>query len=351
MKIKNILLLATAIVLLSACKSTIEQFNSNYSLQLSGASSDYKNGSTVNLEIIDAASMGIDSVVWMENGGRIDGEMGITLSRKLTNNSPLGNVTYEAHIYKDGAYAVVKEKIKRLATKGPKVVKYEIVNEYPHLKESYTQGLEFHNGDLYESTGQYRESDLRKVDVKTGIATQKMEMKDHFFAEGMTIMNDKIYQLTWRSGYGFVYDLNFNKIDEFKYNASKEGWGLTNDGNYLYKSDGTDKIWRLDPETLEELDYITVTSNKQTFDKINELEFVNGKIYANKYQYDGIMVIDPQTGLLEAVIDVRGLKDQVTNNDAEDNVLNGIAYDAATGHFFVTGKRWEKLFEIKLTEQ
>ncbi len=320
-------------------------------MQLSSTASDYKNGSTVNLEIIDVASMGIDSVVWKENGGIIDGEMGITLSRKLTNDSPLGNVTYEAHIYKDGSYTTASETIKRLAPQKPKVIKYDIIKEYPHLKESYTQGLEFYKDTLYESTGQYRESDLRKVDVTTGEAMEKMQMKDHFFGEGMTIMNDKIYQLTWRSGYGFVYDLDFNKIDEFKYNESKEGWGLTNDGTYLYKSDGTDKIWRLDPETFEELGYITVTSNKQTFDKINELEFVNGKIYANKYQYDGVMVIDPQTGQLDAVLDLRDLKDQVTNNDKEDNVLNGIAFDAKTGHFFVTGKRWEKLFEIKLTEQ
>ena len=184
--------------------------------------------------------------------------------------------------------------------------------------------------------------------METGETIKKVELPGSQFAEGMTIMNDKVYQLTWQSQIGYVYDLGLNKIDEFAYNESKEGWGLTNDGKKLYKSDGTDKIWIIDPETFEEEGYIQVVSNVEVYDKINELEFIDGKIYANVYQKNVVVIIDPQTGGILEAIDLRLLKEQIPNYSKDDNVLNGIAYDKKNDRLFVTGKRWEKMFEIEI---
>ena len=168
-----------------------------------------------------------------------------------------------------------------------------------------------------------------------------------YFGEGLTIMDHKIYQLTWKANTGFVYDMEFNKIKDFPYGRSKEGWGLCNDGTRIYKSDGTEKIWILDPETLEEKDHIEIVTNTSVFSRANELEFAHGRIYANTWQKDGVMIINPGTGAIEGVIDFRGLKDKVTQNKNLD-VLNGIAYHPGNDSFFVTGKNWDKIFEVKV---
>lgn len=342
--------IAIITILFTGCKSDIDLFNKNYKLELTNSSPSFKNGSTINLSVIDASEIGIDSIQWFENAGIIDGENSNTLSRKLTKNSPLGEIVYEAHIYKNGSYAIATTSIKRMPETAPKVITYEVVARYPHQTESYTQGLEFFEGKLYESTGQYMESDLRITDYKTGETLQKVTLPDHIFAEGMTILNGKIYQLTWKAGYGYVYNTNLEKIDQFKYGRSKDGWGLTNDGTTLFKSDGTDKIWRLNPNTYEEEGYLQVVSNKKSFININELEYIDGKIFANSYLSNGIMIINPNNGTLEGVIDLTALTKEIPNFSKKDNVLNGIAYDAATGHLFVTGKRWNTLFEIKINQ-
>jgi glutaminyl-peptide cyclotransferase len=230
----------------------------------------------------------------------------------------------------------------------PKVLKYNVLNTYVHDTLSYTQGLEFYGDSLYESTGQYRESDIRITNVATGETIKKLSLPDSQFAEGMTILNDKIYQLTWQSKMGYVYDLDLNKIDDFKYNQSQEGWGLTNDGTYLYKSDGSSKIWKIDPNTYEELGYIEVVWNDRIVSKVNELEWIDGKIYANVYQSNLLMVINPKNGVTEAVINLSDLVKQIPNYSKDDNVLNGIAYDKKNDRLFVTGKRWPKMFEIEI---
>ncbi|GAK88890.1 glutamine cyclotransferase [Nonlabens ulvanivorans] len=238
--------------------------------------------------------------------------------------------------------------ITRLSPINVKVYQIEEIATYPHKTESYTQGLEFYGDSLYESTGQFKESDLRITDVNTGEALKKFELPDHIFAEGMTILDNKVYQLSWQAGYGYVYDLSLNRIDEFKYGRSKEGWGLCNDGQYLYKSDGTDKIWKIDPITFEELSYVQVVSTKNSITKINELEWIDGKIYANVYQTNGITIINPQTGVVEGIVDLKSLTAQISNANKDDNVLNGIAFNPKSGTIFVTGKRWDKMFEIKI---
>ncbi len=334
---------------LSSCKTELDRFKSNYSLDIINDKTDWNSDDTVQISLIDDASIGVDSVVWSQNALVIESDGGSTLSRKLT-NQPLGELTFKATVYRNGMVATTTTSIERKNTQAPQIYSYSIVNTYPHAADAYTQGLEFYNDSLYESTGQYGESDLRITTVETGEILKKIELSNDVFAEGLTILDEKLYQLSWRGRFGYVYDLGLNQIGDFKYNQSKEGWGLCNDGEFLYKSDGTDKIWKIDPVTFEELEYIQIVSNKKTFDKINELEWVDGKIYANIYQENAIFIVEPATGALEGVINLTNLKDQIPNWDKEDNVLNGIAYDKKGDRLFVTGKRWPKMFEIEIKQ-
>jgi glutaminyl-peptide cyclotransferase len=237
----------------------------------------------------------------------------------------------------------------------PEIYKYKIINEYPHDKKAYTQGLEYYNGFLYETTGRRGQSTLRKVALKTGKVLQKIALDNEYFGEGMTIVNNKIIWLTWQNNKGFVYDLETFELEkEFAYNKSKEGWGLTHSETELIKSDGSNKIWFLDPVTLKEKRAIQIYTNDRSVNDLNELELVNGKIYANKYQKNTIAIIDAKTGIVEGLGDLRGLEKEMTKTQkllANDEVLNGIAYDAKNNRLFVTGKNWSKLFEIVLIKQ
>ncbi len=230
----------------------------------------------------------------------------------------------------------------------PKVYDYEIINEFPRSMNSYTQGLEFYNDTLYESLGRYGQSKLVKVEFRTGKKLKEINLASEYFAEGITILDNKIFQLTWKEKVGFVYDIdNFNKITSFEYKNSLEGWGICNNGIKLYKSDGTEKIWLLDPENLKEEDYIEVYTNKNKVVGLNELEWINGKIYANRYLFDGIAIINPENGAIEGVINLSTLKNKVTQHENLD-VINGIAYNKKRNSIFVTGKMWDKLFEIRI---
>jgi glutamine cyclotransferase len=349
MKLKHSVFLMVAALSLSGCKTDIETFKENYKLEITNSKLNWSEEDTVQISLIDDSSIGIDSVIWYQNESRIDGVSGKTLARKLK-NQPYGNLTFKAIVYRNGMNTTVATQIKRMPNDKPKVLKYNVLNTYVHDTLSYTQGLEFYGDSLYESTGQYRESDIRITNVATGETIKKVSLPDSQFAEGMTILNDKIYQLTWKSKMGYVYDLDLNKIDDFKYNKSKEGWGLTNDGTYLYKSEGSSKIWKIDPNTYEELGYIEVVWNDRIVSKVNELEWIDGKIYANVYQSNLLMVINPKNGVTEAVINLSHLVKQIPNYSKDDNVLNGIAYDKKNDRLFVTGKRWPKMFEIEIVK-
>lgn len=224
------------------------------------------------------------------------------------------------------------------------VYRYRIVNTFPHDKNAFTQGLEFHNGYLYESTGLNGQSSLRKVELRTGRVLQIHRLPDEYFAEGITIFGDRIYQLTWQNGVCFVYNLNnFRQETQFRYYG--EGWGLTNDGKHLIMSDGSETITFRDPETFVEVRKITVRAQGKPVRSLNELEYIEGEIWANIWHSDMIARIDPQSGVVKAWVDMEGLP--VPNRGLED-VLNGIAYDRQTKRIFVTGKNWSKLFEIEL---
>jgi len=245
--------------------------------------------------------------------------------------------------------------IEVLANKPYQVYTYKIVNTYPHDKGAYTQGLEYHKGFLYETTGKRGESSLRKVELKTGKVLQKIDLDKKYFGEGMTIFNNKIYWLTWKARKGFVYDLNsFKKEGAFNFNKSIQGWGFTHNDTELIKSDGTHKIWFLDSKTQKEKRFISVYTDKYGIKDLNELEYINGKIYANYWKKPLIAIINPNSGIVEGIINLTSLYKQMKKSENlvdEDEVLNGIAFDAKNNRLFITGKHWGKLFEIELIKQ
>jgi glutamine cyclotransferase len=222
---------------------------------------------------------------------------------------------------------------------------YEVINTYPHDSQAFTQGLAYENGFLYEGTGQKGHSQLRKVELQTGKVLQKCELPAEYFGEGITIFDDKIIQLTWQSHAGFVYDKEtFKLLGEFHYPT--EGWGITHNGKNLIMSDGTPMLHFLDPETFEELRRVMVFDKDEPVWGLNELEFIEGQIYANVWPSESIVRIEPLTCNVTAWIDMKGLLPQQDRNEKID-VLNGIAYDPKNKQIFVTGKYWPKLFEIK----
>ena len=263
-------------------------------------------------------------------------------------NSSLGEKMIKAEVFYGGKKEVALQKVIVVNGSTPKLYNYELLNTYSHDITSYTQGLEFYKGVLYESTGQYGESKLRTLDYKNDAILNNVNLSKSYFGEGLTVLNDKIYQLTWKEGRGLIYDVNtFETLGSFNYGQSKEGWGLCNDGRQLYKTDGSENIWILNAETLEEERFVQAYTNKGRLTNLNELEWVEGKIYANRYQKNGVAIINPINGAIEAVLDFKDLKNKVTNHPGLD-VLNGMAYNPDTKTLFVTGKRWDKLFEVRI---
>lgn len=230
----------------------------------------------------------------------------------------------------------------------PTAYEYEVVNTYKHDKTAYTQGLEFFDGVLYESTGlEHGRSSLRRVDFHTGEVMQMVTIESKHFAEGITFWNDQIYQLTYTSQLCFVYDRNdLSKITQFTY--AGQGWGLTHDTTFLIMSDGTPEIRFLNPDSFDEDHRITVYDNNGPVENINELEYVDGVIYANLYQTEIIAKIDPATGKVLGYIYMNGLLPPLEHKNVD--VLNGIAYEPNTKKFYVTGKLWPSLFEVRFIE-
>jgi glutamine cyclotransferase len=226
---------------------------------------------------------------------------------------------------------------------------YQIVNIYPHDSGAFTQGLIFVDGKLYEGTGQEGRSSLREVDLQTGRVLKKVDVPEPFFAEGITLLNGKIYQLTWQHQIGFIYSAQtLEKTGQFQYTG--EGWGITNDGHSLIMSDGSNRIRFIDPDSFRVTKTIAVTDGRTAINELNELEYVNGEIYANIWHDQRIVTIDPQNGRVTGWIDLSGLLQPGAVHD-DEAVLNGIAFDPSGNRLFVTGKLWPQLFEIKVKRQ
>lgn len=225
---------------------------------------------------------------------------------------------------------------------------YQVVRSFPHDRQAYTQGLFVHNGALYESTGLNGRSSIRRVDLATGRVLQSRALPPAYFGEGVVAFGGRLLQLTWQSQVGFIYDLaSFAPRGQFRYVG--EGWGLTQDGRRLIMSDGTSQLRFLDPATLRETGRIRVTDNGLPINQLNELEYVDGEIFANVYMRDFIARIDPATGRVRGWIDLRGLLAPADRAGGQVDVLNGIAWDARRRRLYVTGKLWPRLYEIRLT--
>ena len=231
------------------------------------------------------------------------------------------------------------------AVPAPTEYTYRVKATYPHPTDAYTQGLFYDNGTLWEGTGQYGQSVVRKTDLSAGRSETVARLPRSEFGEGIALLNGKLYQLTWHANTCHVYDAStMQKIREFRYPG--EGWGLTTDGEKLYMSDGSARIYTVDPATFRREKRTTVTYEGQPVDYLNELEWIEGKIWANVYTTDRIVIIDPATGRVEGIVDLTGILPQ-EEIGPETDVLNGIAYDALTKRIFVTGKNWSRIFEIE----
>jgi glutaminyl-peptide cyclotransferase len=232
----------------------------------------------------------------------------------------------------------------------PPTFGYRVVAEYPHDRRAFTQGLAYVDGVLYEGTGLNGESTLRRVELETGEVLQAVRLSEEYFGEGIAVLGDRIYQLTWKNGICVVFDREtFQLLEAFTYQT--EGWGLTTDGERLIMSDGTNRLFIRDPETFAELDTIDVYEGPQAIWSLNELEIVDGEIWANVWHTDRIARIDPETGQVTGWIDLTGLLSERDRERHPVDVLNGIAYDPETDRLFVTGKLWPKLFEIEVVPQ
>ena len=304
-------------------------------------------GDTLQLSLKNKKNIVLDSIHYTARGTRIES------THRFEVNAVLGDVPLQANLFIEGNKYTLNSNVRLLNKTAPSLYTYTLLNEFPHDRAAYTQGLEFDGETLYESTGLRTKSSLRKVNYKTGEVENKIDLDASYFGEGLTLINDKIIQLTWQSNTGFVYNKeNMEMERSFVYSQSKEGWGLCNDGTQLYKSDGSAKIWTLDAQTQKEISYVEATTNKTIVTKINELEWVNGFIYANTYQAqkDVVVIINPENGAVEGIVNFAGLRkkvEQIPNLD----VLNGIAYHTERKTFFVTGKNWSKLFEVTLQKK
>lgn len=333
-------------IISTSCKDDENALKNLFSLENSTIKPILKLEESIDLVLQNKENKTIDSVIYYINEVKIGSIKGNEKLPFALKNQKLGNQTIKALVYFEGQNIDLVSGFSIYASTEPKILNYKIVNTYPHDINAYTQGFEFYNGVLLEGTGQYRESTLRKTDYKTGKVIEQIKLEDKYFGEGITVLKDKIYQLTWQEKTGFVYDAKTFKLEK-TFSFETEGWGITNDGEKLYMSDGTEKIYILNPESLKVEDFINVYTSGSKIDSINEMEWINGKIWANIYQKDVIAIINPKTGTVEHVINCSELKSKVTQHP-EIDAFNGIAYNPTTKTYFVTGKNWDKTFELTI---
>lgn len=346
MKKINLLIITSLSVFLYNCGNTENLF----SIASKDLKQVYKPNETVNLSIENAENAPIDSVEYYSN----DEKLGTSVNNKIFNlkldKSQFGVQDIKAIVHSEGKTTECFTSFELVSNITPKLYEtkdYTILNTYNHDSNAYTQGLEFYKGILLEGTGQNGESTLRKTDYKTGTVSKSIPLSQEIFGEGITVFNGKLYQLTWKNKIGYIYNADtFVQEKTFNYFADIEGWGLTHNDKHLIMSDGSNKIYFLDPETQKMLRSINVYSDTNAIPELNELEWIDGKIWANVYQKNVVVIINPENGAVESVINFSDLDAKVKNKTKD--VLNGIAYNPTTKTVFITGKDWDKMFEIKL---
>lgn len=358
MKKYKYLTVFTLSLLFIACNDNKKIENNSLTIDLSKLKQTYTLKEDVTLQLKSDAGNEIDSVQYFINDKKIGSVKANAVLTYNLSSAKHGVQNIKAIAYTKGKTNETTTKIDVLSHVQPAIYSYTIVNTYPHDIKAYTQGLEFHGDLLIESTGNGEgigtrtkgKSSIRKVHAKTGEVIKINELDDTIFGEGATVLNNKIYQLTYKNNEAYVYNLeSLQKEKTLPYFKNTEGWGLTNDGTNLYMTDGSDRVYKINPADFSLIDYFVVSTNRGTVPSVNELEWVNGEIYANFYGQDAIGVFSPIDGTVNAVIDLSDLKNKVTQHPDLD-VLNGIAYNKKTGTFFVTGKNWDKMFEIRINK-
>ncbi|TWR23976.1 glutaminyl-peptide cyclotransferase [Mucilaginibacter achroorhodeus] len=359
---KKLVLLAFAGSLLAyGCHTDTD--NAQQDLTVSpDAGTTYKAGQQVEIKVNFPKDAKVDSVVYLVDSTRIGSkkdQTGVTLK---TDSLSLGARTITAKVYQPGSAAQdVTTNIVLLPAKAPEELTFTVEKVFPHDTSLYTEGLIYDNNGFYESSGGYAQppagvpadgqSKLVKTTLPSGKIVQQKMIDPKVFGEGIVVIGDKIMMLTWKEKIGYVFDRKtFDLKNTFNNNVGVEGWGMTYDGNKIYMDDSTNRIWFLNKDTYQQTGYIDVYDDKGPVNEINELEYIDGKIYANVYNTENILVIDPKTG---AVLQRANMADMypASKRNIEANVLNGIAYDKATKRIFVTGKKWDKLFQVKFSKK
>ncbi len=343
MKNHNLLVVILLAFSISNCGSSKENI---FGINESSMKEQYTQNELLELQISNPKNETIDSVTFFINSKRIGKSDGISKFSFALINQKLGYQNIKARIYNDGKPEIDSSRVELVSSIEPKLLTYTILNTYPHNAETFTEGLEFYNDTLYESAGQYGKSKLLKTDYKTGKIIKSLDLEAKYFGEGITILKDKIYQLTYKEGVGLIYNAETWKLEKTFDFDKIEGWGMTNDGTNIYFNDSSEKIWTMNPETLKTTDNINVYSSSSKITQVNELEWVEGKLYSNIFTKDFIVIIDPKSGAVVEILDMKGLRKLAKVTD--DDVLNGIAYNPKTKTLFVTGKNWDKIFEIRV---
>ncbi|MGO4771752.1 glutaminyl-peptide cyclotransferase [Flavobacterium sp. W22_SRS_FK3] len=350
MKKHNFLIVILLGITLIGCGDKNKGENSLFTIDDSAFPAHFLPQEAVSITVLNPKTKEVDSITYFVNEKKVGSTRGFDKFEFELKDQKLGYQYLKATVHFGSDSSDATKRIEVVSNVKPKLLKYKIVNTFPHDTASFNEGLEFYNDTLYESTGQKGTSYIRKYDYKTGKIYKQIDLDKKYFGEGITIVNGKLYQLTWQENTGFVYDAKTLKLEKtFTYDKEIEGWGMTNDGKYIYRSDGTEKIWKMDPATQKLIDYINVYSGDSKIKAINELELINGKFYVNVWQKDAIAVVNPASGSVEGILNMSELRKSMTGITTDD-VLNGIAYNPKTKTIFVTGKNWSKTFEITVSE-
>ncbi|MBC7653256.1 MAG: glutaminyl-peptide cyclotransferase [Oligoflexus sp.] len=344
-KLKSVFIISLSVFIFSCQqKSGNSSSNSSY-FSLPETGQVLKAGETVNLKVNFSDPL-VDSVQYFVDDLKVKSSKDTNQVQIDTKDFALGSRLITAKIFRKGVEEDATTNVVIVSAIKPVSYRYKIINTYPHSTTSYTEGLEYHDGFLYESTGDYGHSSLRKTTLD-GKIVQQVNLDKQYFGEGITIVGDKIIQLTYKEKVGFEYDRNtFKLLKTFPYNHTNEGWGLTFDGETIYNTDGSNRIFKLDKNTYLPKGFIEVYDDKGPVTQLNELEWISGKLYANIYQSELIAIINPKSGAVEGYINMMGLPHGKVA-DADNDVFNGIAYDKVRNRIFVTGKKWDKLFQIE----
>lgn len=356
MKNKIILLLAVAAALAFSCTGCKDNKPKAAALTISPeAGTSYKSGDAVTVKIGYPSDIKPDSVVYLLDSARVASKKDSSAITLKTDTISLGPRVITAKLYLGGKSQDVSTNVVLLAPKAPEEMTYKVEKVYPHDTSSYTEGLLYQDGYLYESTGE-KHSKLLKVNLETGKVVKEAKLDPQYFGEGSAIIGDKIIMLTYRDPRVlFEYDKNtFKLLRTLPYHVGEEGWGVCFDGKKIYTDDSTNRIWFLDKNDYHATGFIDVYDDKGAIQKVNELEYIDGKIYSNVYTTDTILVVNPKTGAVLQRVDMSGLwpmKDRPAGFESDQNVLNGIAWDEKGKRIFVTGKKWPFLYQVKFVKK